>query len=154
VAVAEEANYRGYPFQRLVEGIGPLGSQLIFALYFALEHWGNEGIRSAGPALKAVTTLNIALAAALLGLAYLRTRSLALPIGIHWAWNWTQGHLLGFPVSGTGLPMAPLKPLLAARPDWLTGGPVGLEGSVSCTLVCLAFILLLFFWRGLAPKEV
>ena len=153
VAISEEMTFRGYPFQRLVEGLGPWSAQALFAALFALIHWGNPGIHSAGPTLKAVTTLNIALAAILLGLAYLRTRSLALPIGIHWAWNWTQGSLLGFSVSGTGLPVAPFKPLLNARPDWITGGPVGLEGSAACTLVCLAFIGLLLAWRGSAPEE-
>ncbi len=148
VAINEEATFRGYPFQRMVEGLGPWAAQLLFAAFFALGHWSNPGIQSAGPALKVVTTLNIALAAVLLGLAYLRTHSLALPMGIHWAWNWTQGSLLGFPVSGTGSPIAPLKPLLNARPDWFTGGPVGLEGSLACTLVCLGFIGLLLAWRG------
>jgi membrane protease YdiL (CAAX protease family) len=148
VAVNEEVTYRGYPFQRLIEGLGPWGAQFLFAGFFALVHWSNPGILQAGPALKAVTTLNIALAAILLGLAYLRTRSLALPIGIHWAWNFTQGNLLGFSVSGTGLPVAPLKPVMNARPDWLTGGQVGLEGSLACTFVCASFIALCFFWRG------
>ena len=113
---------------------------------------GNPGVQAAGAALKTVTTLNIALAALLLGLAFLRTRSLALPIGIHWAWNFVQGNLLGFPVSGTGERLAPLKPVLKDRPDWLTGGAVGLEGSLACTAICLAATLLLFFWRGSAPQ--
>lgn len=153
VAINEEATFRGYPFQRLCEGLGPWGAQFLFALFFAGVHLSNPGIRSAGLALKTVTTLNIALAALLLGLAYLRTRSLALPIGIHWAWNFTQGNLLGFPVSGTGYPTAPLKPILSSRPDWLTGGPVGLEGSLLCSLLCLGCIALLYFWRGTRPQE-
>jgi len=153
VAINEEATFRGYPFQRLVEGLGPWGAQAVFAGFFALVHWGNPGIRDANLPLKAVATINIALAAILLGLAFLRTRSLALPIGIHWAWNWTQGNVLGFAVSGTGDPIAPIKPVLAARPHWLTGGAVGLEGSVACTFVCLGFILVLCFWRGSAPRE-
>ncbi len=151
VAINEEALFRGYPFQRLAEGgLGPWGTQLLFAGFFALVHLSNPGVQTAGAALKTVTTLNIALAAILLGLAYLRTRSLALPIGIHWAWNFVQGNLLGFPVSGTGERLAPLKPILKDRPDWLTGGAVGLEGSVACTLICLVAIVLLCFWRGSA----
>lgn len=148
VGVNEEAFFRGYPFQRLAAGLGPWGAQLLFAALFALVHWGNPGVRAAGPLLKAVTSLNIALAAILLGLAYLRTRSLAAPIGLHWAWNWTQGSLLGFSVSGTGDSLAPLKPLRSARPEWLTGGAVGLEGSLACTVVCLAFIAGLLLWKG------
>jgi len=151
VAINEEALFRGYAFQRLAEGgLGPWGTQLLFAAFFALMHLTNPGVQAAGAALRAVTTLNIALAALLLGLAYLRTRSLALPIGIHWAWNFVQGNLLGFPVSGTGERLAPLKPILANRPDWLTGGAVGLEGSVACTLICLVAIVFLYLWRGSA----
>ncbi len=152
VAINEEALFRGYPFQRLAEGrLRSWGTQFLFAAFFALVHLSNPGVQAAGAALKAVTALNIALAAILLGLAFLRTRSLALPIGIHWAWNFVQGNLLGFPVSGTGERLAPLKPILKDRPDWLTGGAVGLEGSVACTLVCLATVILLAFWRGSAP---
>lgn len=152
VAISEEALFRGYPFQRLAEGrLGPWGTQFLFAAFFAFVHLTNPGVQTAGPALKTLATLNIALAAILLGLAYLRTRSLALPIGIHWAWNFVQGNLLGFPVSGTGERLAPLKPILKERPDWLTGGAVGLEGSIACTLVCLVAIVFLCFWRGSAP---
>lgn len=153
VAINEESTFRGYPFQCLVDGaLGPWGTQLLFAGFFALVHWSNPGVRAAGTALKALTLINIALAALLLGLAYLRTRSLALPIGFHWAWNFTQGNLLGFPVSGTGDPIAPVRVILNDRPDWLTGGAVGLEGSLACTLVCLAGILALYLWRGSAPS--
>ncbi len=153
VALNEETTYRGYPFQRLTTGeLGPRGTQLLFAAYFAFRHLNNPGVQAAGAAMKAITILNIALAAILLGLAYLRTRSLALPIGIHWAWNFVQGNLLGFPVSGTGERLAPLKPILKDRPDWLTGGAVGLEGSVACTLICLVAIVLLYFWRGSALR--
>lgn len=153
VAINEEGLFRGYPFQRLAEGgLGAWGTQLLFAAFFAFVHLSNPGVQAAGAALKTVTTLNIALAALLLGLAFLRTRSLALPIGIHWAWNFVQGNLLGFPVSGTGERLAPLKPVLKDRPDWLTGGAVGLEGSLACTAICLAATLLLFFWRGSAPQ--
>ncbi len=152
VAFNEEIAFRGYAFQRLVEGMGPWGTQLLMGALFGLVHLGNPAIRAAGPALKAVTTLNISLAAILLGLAYLRTRSLALPVGIHWAWNWAQGNLLGFAVSGTGLPTAPLVPVIHPLPDWLTGGQVGLEGSPACTLVCLVFILALHRWPGSCPE--
>jgi len=158
VAINEEALFRGFAFQRLAGGgLGPWGTQLLFAAFFALMHLTNPGVQAAGTALRAVTTLNIALAALLLGLANLRTRSLALPIGIHWAWNFVQGNLLGFPVSGTGERLAPLKPILKNRPDWLTGGVVGLEGSIACTLICLVAIVLLCFWRRSAlpaPEQV
>ncbi len=147
VAINEEIAFRGYAFQRLVQSIGPWPTQALFALIFAAIHWSNPGIRDAGPALKALTTLNIALAAVLLGLCYLKTRSLALPIGVHLGWNWAQGHLLGFQVSGTTSAQGFWRPVLAARPQWLTGGTVGLEGSAICSALLVVIILALVPWK-------
>ncbi|MBP1772952.1 MAG: family intrarane metalloprotease, partial [Holophagaceae bacterium] len=79
VGFNEEIIARGYPFQRLVQGAGPWVGQLVFAALFALGHWNNPGMAGA---TKAWATLNIGLAAILLGFCYLRTGSLALPIGV------------------------------------------------------------------------
>ena len=119
--------------------------QLVFAGLFALGHWGNPGMHGA---TRAWATLNIGLAAILLGFCYLRTRSLALPIGVHLGWNWAQGSLLGFGVSGTTDIKGVWSPVFHGRPEWLTGGAFGLEASVVCTLVCSATILVLWRWRG------
>ncbi|MBI3131912.1 MAG: CPBP family intramembrane metalloprotease [Acidobacteria bacterium] len=148
VALVEELLYRGYLFQRLADGLGPWPTQLLMAGYFAFEHWGNPGLLDS--TVKGVATLNIGLAAILLGLAYLRTRSLALPIGLHFGWNWAQGWLLGFPVSGTTEMSGFLRPVLHARPTWLTGGEFGLEGSLLCTATALAGIFLLYRWTGVS----
>jgi|GEM_PF-161200 len=152
VAVHEETVFRGYPFQRLVESLGPWPTQILLALLFTVFHWGNPGIRDAGLALKTWTTLNIALAAVLLGLCYLRTRSLALPIGLHLGWNWAQGNLLGFQVSGTPGGQGFWRPVLADKPQWLTGGAVGLEGSAICSAIVLVAILALVFWKPKRPQ--
>lgn len=147
VAFAEEMSDRGYPFQRLIEGVGPGWGQLVFAGIFALEHWGNPGMHGA---TRAWATLNIGLAAILLGFCYLRTRSLALPIGVHLGWNWAQGSLLGFGVSGTTSFKGLWTPVFHGRPEWLTGGSFGLEASLPLALVCGAAILLLWRWKGSA----
>jgi uncharacterized protein len=146
VAFNEEIISRGYPFQRLVEGAGPWVGQLVFALLFALMHWGNPGMHGA---TKAWATLNIALAAILLGFCYLRTRSLALPIGLHLGWNWAQGSLLGFGVSGTTEIHGAWTPVFHGRPEWLTGGAFGLEASLPCALICGLAILALWRWKGI-----
>lgn len=145
VGFAEETGFRGYAFQRLVRGLGPWGAQLLFALLFAMAHWHNPGMAGA---TKIWATVNIALAAILLGLAYLRTGSLALSIGIHLGWNWTQGSLLGFGVSGTTGTPGWWSPVFQGRPAWLTGGAFGLEASLPCALVCGLAILLLALWKG------
>jgi hypothetical protein len=90
------------------------------------------------------------LAAILLGLCYLRTRSLALPIGLHLGWNWAQGSLLGFGVSGTTEVQGLWRPVFHGRPEWLTGGAFGLEASLPCALVCGLAIFLLGRWKGLS----
>jgi len=145
VAFSEEIFARGYPFQRLVEGAGPWVGQLVLAGLFALIHWGNPGMHGA---TKAWATLNIGLAAILLGFCYLRTQSLALPIGLHLGWNWAQGSLLGFGVSGTTNFKGAWTPVFHGRPDWLTGGAFGLEASLPCALLCGTAILGLWRWKG------
>ena len=149
VAFNEEIIARGYPFQRLVEGAGPWVGQLVFAGIFATAHWGNPGMHGA---TLFWATLNIALAAILLGFCYLRTRSLALPIGVHLGWNWAQGSLLGFGVSGTTDIKGAWTPVFHGRPEWLTGGAFGLEASLVCTLLCGVAILGLWRWKGIAPS--
>ena len=81
VAFHEELAFRGYAFQKAVAGLGAWPAQALFALLFAAVHWGNPNL--GGPA-RAWATLNIALAALLLGLAYLRTGSLALDRLLMW----------------------------------------------------------------------
>jgi membrane protease YdiL (CAAX protease family) len=145
IAIHEELLFRGYPFQRVIEGLGPWAGQLLFALLFALVHWRNPGMQGG---TRAWATLNIGLAALLFGLGYLRTQSLALPIGAHLGWNWAQGSLLGFAVSGTTDYKGLWTPVFNGLPEWLTGGAFGLEASLPCTLVCSASILALWRWKG------
>lgn len=145
VGFNEETLFRGYLFQRLVAGLGEWPAQILLGLLFALSHWGNPGMSGA---TRVWATVNIALAAVLLGLCYLKTKSLALPIGVHLGWNFTQGNLLGFGVSGTTEAQGLLQPVFHGRPEWLTGGAFGLEASLPCALVCLAAVILLARWKG------
>lgn len=147
VAFLEELLFRGYPFQRSVRGLGFLGAQLTFAFVFAYGHWDNPGMAGA---TKAWATLNIALAALLLGLCWRRTGSLALPIGVHLGWNWTQGNLLGFGVSGNASD-GWWSPVFHGRPAWLTGGTFGLEASLPCAVLTTGAIFALWVWKGTAP---
>jgi membrane protease YdiL (CAAX protease family) len=134
VALYEELVFRGYAFQRAVRGMGRAPALLAFCPLFVAAHWGNPGM--AGPALP-WACLNIGLASLLLGLAFFRTGGLALPIGIHLGWNWTQGPLLGFGVSGAGQ-QGYWTPVPGGMPHWLAGGDFGLEASLPCALVCAA----------------
>ena len=144
VALFEETLFRGFVFQRFVEGAGAWPAMITLALVFALAHWGNPDMTGA---TKVWATIDTGLGAIVLGLGYLRTRSLAFPVGFHFAWNWTQGGLLGFDVSGFDQ-AGWLQPLLLDRPEWVTGGSFGPEASVFAVIVDLTLIGLLWKWRG------
>jgi len=143
VALFEETLFRGFVFQRLVAGAGPWVAQIALGLLFAAGHWGNPDMHGA---TLAWATVELFLGAVLLGLAYLRTRSLALPIGIHLGWNWTHGHLLGFGVSGFAQ-SGWFHPLLQDRPEWVSGGRFGPEASIFAVLADILLILVVWKWK-------
>jgi membrane protease YdiL (CAAX protease family) len=147
VALFEEVLFRGFLFQRLVAGLGAWPAQLLIAALFAIGHWGNPGMEGA---TMVWATVELALAAVLMGLAWLRTRSLALPIGIHLGWNWAQGHVLGFGVSGYDHP-GWLRPLFQDRPEWITGGAFGPEASIFGVAADLVLLVALWRWKGSLP---
>jgi membrane protease YdiL (CAAX protease family) len=139
VAAAEELLFRGFAFQRLSSGLGQWPAQLITASFFLLTHLNNPGMTGS---IKVMASANIFLASILFGVAFIRTRSLAMPLGLHWMANWVQGSILGFGVSGTEQ-LGLLKPDFGNTPTWLTGGQFGLEVSLpglGCVLLVL-FIL-------------
>ena len=80
------------------------------------------------------------------GLAFVRTRSLALPLGLHFAANVVQGPLLGFGVSGDDQP-GWLTPVMPGDQSWVTGGAFGLEASVPGFVSVVVMTLLLWAWR-------
>ena len=138
VALAEELLFRGFIFQRLIAGLGQVPAQLIMAGYFLLTHLNNPGMTGE---VKVLASINIFIASLVFGLAFLRTKSLGMPLGLHFMANLVQGGLLGFGVSGTdqsGL----LKPVFSEVPVWLTGGQFGLEASV-LGLICVVIIFML-----------
>lgn len=143
VAVTEELLFRGFVFQRLVNGIGTWPAQLTMASYFTLTH--SSGLANAGD-LQWLAAANIFLASLLFGAIYLGTRSLAMPLALHFTLNFVEGPLLGFGVSGhaaSGI----VSPIMEAAPDWWTGGVFGLEASLPGTVVVLASLIMVLTFR-------
>ncbi|HEV2022436.1 MAG TPA: type II CAAX endopeptidase family protein [Terriglobales bacterium] len=135
-AMAEEVAFRGYPFQRLVEGIGAVGGIVVLSVLFGAIHLGNPHASIWG----LLNTIGIG---AVLAVAYLRTRSLWMPWGIHFGWNLTLGMGFGLPVSGIN-EFAVAVQGTAEGPAWLTGGGYGIEASLTGSVVILlAFFVLL-----------
>ncbi len=132
-AAFEELLFRGYPFQRLVESWGALIPVVAISGLFGLGHAGN-------PNATAFTIANTILAGIWLAQAYLKTRALWYPIGLHFSWNFIMGFVYSLPVSGIVLQ----NQLLAAKdhgPQWLTGGDYGPEGSILSTGVLVVGIV-------------
>jgi len=145
VALAEELLFRGFIFQRLIDGLGQWPAQLILAGYFLLTHLNNPGMT--GDA-KVLAGINIFLASIVFGLAFIRTQSLATPFGLHFMANLMQGGILGFGVSGTDQPGL-LKPIFAEVPEWLTGGSFGIEASFLGLFFVVITLLLVYMWKPL-----
>lgn len=138
-AFAEEAIFRGYALQTLTRaGLAWLGVALTLAL-FGVAHLTNPN------AVPGFTFANTSIAGLWFAVAYLRTRSLWLPLGLHWSWNWALGWFFGLPVSGLNLASHPLLKASETGPLWLTGGGYGIEGGIAAT-IALA-LCTLFLWR-------
>jgi len=132
-ATFEELLFRGYPFQRLVESWGAPISVVAISGLFGLGHASN-------PNATWFTVANTILAGIWLAQAYLKTRALWYPIGLHFSWNFIMAYVYSLPVSGIKLS----NQLLTATdhgPQWLTGGDYGPEGSILCTGVLVVAIV-------------
>jgi membrane protease YdiL (CAAX protease family) len=128
--VLEEVLFRGIVFRILDQWLGSWFALAISAVIFGFLHLLNPG----------ATVLNAAAISieggVLLAAAFMLTGRLWLCIGLHIAWNFTQGGIFSVAVSGGAS-----KGLLQSRmvgPDWLTGGKFGAEASVVALLVCAA----------------
>lgn len=149
-AFTEELLFRGFLLRIFDAWWGWVPSLLITSAIFGLVHLGNPDATLSGAIFIAIE------AGLLLGGAYLLTRRLWLAIAIHAAWNSVQAFIFASPVSGTGEAVGLFQVEWAGSP-WLTGGAMGLEGSViTAVLGLLAGIglLLLAGKHGtLLPRE-
>ena len=130
-AVLEETLFRGILFRHLEDFGGTWLALALTSALFGLAHIFN-------PNATWFSSFAIAVeAGVMLGGAYMLTRSLWLPMGLHAAWNFTQGEIYDVPVSGIdqhGLVQAKLS-----APPILSGGTFGLEASVIALVIATAF---------------
>jgi membrane protease YdiL (CAAX protease family) len=135
VAFAEEIAVRGYILGRMLRS--PMNKYLalvISALIFSLMHVFNSHISM-------LPLINIFLSGLLLGGTYIYTRNLWYPLSLHLFWNFLQGPILGFQVSGKENFLSLIK---VSRPNntALNGGSFGFEGSLICTILLIVFVVL------------
>lgn len=130
VGITEEMMVRGFVLGRMLDsGMNRFAALFFSSLLFSLMHFFN-------PNYAFLPFLNILLAGILLGASYIYTRNLWFPIALHWFWNWLQGPVLGYEVSGSSFGQTLLTLRLSGSDLW-TGGVFGFEGSLLCTFLMI-----------------
>jgi hypothetical protein len=127
-----------------VEWIGPSGAIVVLSALFGAVHLHNPHVSDSRP-VQVFAFFNTLLIGIVLALAYLRTKALWLPWGLHLAWNATLGLVFGLPVSGISV-FSVLVKAKARGPEWFLGGGYGIEGGALGTiLVLLGLVYVLLF---------
>jgi len=139
-AVVEEILSRSFLLGGLVVVLrSPWMAALVSAVYFAAAH-------AASPDATVVSLASHFLGGVMYAVAYLGSRRIWMPLGVHFAWNSVQGLVLGFPVSGLNPPG--LLQQAATGSVWLTGGSYGPEaGLVGLGARVLVIIMILAWLR-------
>nr|WP_240897000.1 CPBP family intramembrane glutamic endopeptidase [Kineococcus vitellinus] len=147
-AVTEEVLFRGVLFRVVEVWLGSWPALVLTAALFGASHLFNPHASLWGAVAITVE------AGAMLAAAYVATRTLWLPIGVHFAWNFAEGGVFGTSVSGTDQPQGLLHSTLSG-PTWVTGGEFGPEAGVFSVLLCstatVGFLLLARHRGNLRP---
>ncbi len=138
VGLREEFRARGYGLFTLSAGIGFWPAAIVSAAYFGFSHHGNSGEDWVG-------LFNAGAFGLLACFLLRRTRNLWMPIGFHMAFDWGETYFYGVANSGQTLP-GHLLNASSSGPAWLSGGTVGPEGSLICTLMIVVVWLICSVW--------
>jgi membrane protease YdiL (CAAX protease family) len=134
VAIHEEVIVRGYILNSLMGINNKYTALLLSSLLFAVLHLAN-------PNISTISFVNLVLAGFLLGISYIHTKNLWFPIALHFSWNFMQGPILGFEVSGNKIQSVVLQQITGN--EYITGGNFGFEGSLIATFIIAVCIIIL-----------
>lgn len=131
-AIHEELLARGYILRNFMDALPNWAGLLLMGLIFG-------GMHLLNPNFEILGFINITLAGILFGVYYIHRKNLWFPIGLHFTWNFFQGFVYGFPVSGQRV--ASIVQNKVSGPDVLTGGQFGVEGSLIGTVILIGAII-------------
>jgi membrane protease YdiL (CAAX protease family) len=145
LSFVEELTFRGYIMQGLAKAWAMPLAVVVSSLLFGMVH-------IIDPNVQVLAIVNVCAAGFFLALAYLVTKSLWFPAGIHIGWNLTEINVLGFPGSGHTEPS--ILHTTVSGPDLVTGGAFGPEGGLLGLAAWLFGIaLLLGYWVAFGRKR-
>ena len=136
VSVNEEVLVRGYILPNFMDSMNRYLALVLSSLIFTGLHLFNPNVSFLG-------ITNIFLAGILLGIGYIFTKNLWFPLALHFSWNFFQGPIFGFEVSGTDTDTLISQTITGS--ELLTGGKFGFEGSLLASILCTACIILFWF---------
>ncbi|MFF5899271.1 CPBP family intramembrane glutamic endopeptidase [Streptomyces argenteolus] len=149
-AVTEEVLFRGVLFRIIEERTGTWIALTLTAVLFGASHLMNPNADLWGAVAIAIE------AGGMLAAAYAATRTLWLPIGLHFGWNFAAAGIFSTEVSGNDTPQG-LLDTVTSGPAWVTGGAFGPEGSVYSVafgaLITVAFLWLAHRRGNLVPRR-
>jgi uncharacterized protein len=143
---AEEVLTRGWMLPVLAARYHRWVGIIISSLFFAVLHGLN-------PNLSIIALVNLTLFGFFAAFYAMREGSLWGICALHSSWNWIQGNIFGFEVSGGSMGGGSLFKLMETGPDWITGGPFGPEGGLAVTIVLVISIIVIFAWPFKADEE-
>jgi uncharacterized protein len=157
LGIYEELVFRGYQLTNMAEGLnfrrlGPRGA-IVLAVVLSSSLFG--GFHVWNPSASAISTVNLALwGGLLLGSSYVLSGRLALAMGLHIAWNFFEGNVFGFPVSGVETVGATFLSIEQSGPLLFTGGAFGPEAGVLTNAASVVGFLLIVLWVRIRSGKV
>ncbi len=139
VGYYEELLFRGYHLQNMIEGTNMSWALFLSSAVFSILHSGN-------PSSTWASTLGLLAAGYFMAYGWVRTRRLWLPIGLHIGWNFFEGPVFGFPVSG--LSFTHLIRQSVDGPVLITGGAFGPEAGLVILPVIAVSVALIWVYTG------
>jgi len=153
VGFHEEILFRAYPITNLSEGLNRrnstakralIGAYVLSSVVFGLVHSGNPNITYVG-------VVNLVLFGLFLGLPYVLLGELAIPIALHISWNFSQGLIFGFPVSGQHNDLSIIA-IEQGGPQIWTGGGFGSEGGLIGTMALVVGCVSILLWLKISQR--